>query len=229
MYGRCWSRFCFVVVCLCSTLTLAQESGEAEREVFRPDHWARGFHFLAASGLSTALFNSRVQEAELGGGASIRMDVGYYWTPDFAVEIGSSVNLNRVEGFLIWDNQFTLGVRARVPRLAYSRYGAPYMRFFSGRGPLIIVFEDEAPSVYQASGAQRLQLEGPVFGASIGYMQTATTGGVWLLELMLTFHSFESLEIVKSNKDVPVVVQEERVRDQSSFSALHILIGVVAF
>ena len=213
-----------LLVCFITEAQSAEEKLE-----FRPTQWTRGIHFLPGIGVNTSVFNSRVQNADTGWGASLRMDVGYYFTNDFALEASSSVNLNRVDGILLWDNQINFGFRARIKFLKSSDSGAPYVRLFAGRGPLVVIFEKEKPAKYAATGAQRLQLEGPSYGGAVGLMQRSTNTSVWYMELMLTYHKFHSLEVVKSNDAASEVISQEKITYRSTFAAVHLLLGIVAF
>jgi hypothetical protein len=196
---------------------------------FRPSNWSHGFHFLPGAGINTSIFDSKVQDTDTGWGGSIRMDIGYYFTNDFALELSSSVNVNRVNGYLIWDNQFNLGMRTRITFLKSTDNGAPYARAFIGRGPLVIVFEKSRPAEYAALGANRLQLEGPAYGGALGYMQMTSTNSVWFMELVIAYHQLENLEVIKTGDAAPVIVAKDRISERSTFSSLHLIIGMVAF
>jgi hypothetical protein len=200
-----------------------------EKPEFLPTYWKRGIHFLPGFGVNTSIFDSKVQDSDTGWGGSIRMDIGYYFTNDFALELSSSVNLNRVDGYLMWDNQFNFGARTRLTFLKSSDNGSPYARIFAGRGPLVVVFEKKKPAEYAATGAQRLQLEGPVFGGALGLMQLSSQNSVWYMELMVSHHKFKSLEVIKSSDVAPVIISQETIKSRSTFTTLHLIFGIVAF
>ncbi len=200
-----------------------------EKPEFRPSNWSRGIHFMPGLGVNTSIFDSKIQEEDTGWGGSVRMDIGYYFTNDFALELSSSVNLNRVNGYLIWDSQFNLGVRTRITFFESSDKGAPYARAFVGRGPLVIVFERSRPAEYTQLGANRLQLEGPAYGGAIGYMQMTSTNSVWFMELVLAYHQLESLEVIKTTDVTPVIVAKQAISDRSTFITAHLIVGMVAF
>lgn len=219
----------FILLFFVADISVAQEI-IGDKPKFTPASWAKGIHFMPSAGVNTSIFDSKVNEEDTGWGGVVRMDVGYYFSNDFAMEIGSSISLNRVNGYLMWDNQFNLGIRTRITFLKNTdKGGAPYFRAFLGRGPLVLVFERSTPSEYAAIGATRLQLEGPSYGTGIGFMQLTATNTVWFMELALSVHQFETLEVIKQSEVAPVVISRQSISSRSTFSTLHLMFGMVAF
>lgn len=212
-----------LIVSLTSSLTHAEESK------MTPSLWTRGFHFAAGGLLSTSLSDSSIENADLGWGGGARTDMGYYFNSNIALEISSTVTMSRLNGLLFWDSLFTLALRHRLPFFADRDLSASYLRLFGGRGPLVVVFEREKPAQYEVTGAQRLQLEGPVFGGGFGITQKTASENLWYMEVMVTTHRFETLEVVKSDGDVPLVIAQSTPAGVSHIVAVHFLIGIFAF
>jgi hypothetical protein len=74
-----------------------------------------------------------------------------------------------------------------------------------------------------------LQLEGPAYGGAIGYMQMTSTNTVWFMELVLAYHQLENIEIIKTGDVAPVIIAKDAISERSTFSSLHLIIGMVAF
>jgi len=227
LWNSSFGRF-ILFITACAQLGVL-EAQSAQPEALAGRSWTEGLHLFVAAGANTTLFNSNIEGNEVGGGASVRSDISYVINQDLAIDLSTSVNFNRVDGLLIWDNIFGLGARSRVPAFDLNDGSLAYTRFFMGRGPLIVVFERNKPAEYELIGAQRLQLEGPVYGLGFGYTQATSKDETWFLEVLITVHWLNRLEVIKSDREVPEIVSKRLADEESLFSGLHVIVGIMAF
>lgn len=185
---------------------------------FRPDDWSKGLHLMAGTGLNAAYYK-KDDFTEAGYGLTLKTDLGYYFTNRFAVEWSSSVKLSRTDKFTIWDTLMTVGIRYR-----FREY---FVRTFFGRSPTVFYFDDDVPEIYKASGATRIQFNGPVAGLSFGKMYRHKDELIWFLEVSSTWQQLNHREAIKMKGEIPVVV--ESGGDNVTISSLFFSIGVLLF
>lgn len=203
---------------------------------FLPEAWSSGLHLLAGGGFNTALYASNSRNLSMGIGLNIKTDVGYYFSNDWAIELGSAVKFNKLNDNVVWNTLFTLGLRYRLGHLSFLPFpNNLYVRAFYGRAPTVVFYEEEITD----SGAEddddddevttRIQFEGPVYGLSFGNFLRTEGGQVYFIELTGSAQHLHQEEKITMNGAVPEVISSNRVRDNSMIYALHVNIGILLF
>jgi hypothetical protein len=194
-----------------------------------PARWTDGVHIIAGLGLNTATFDSRTQARSLGVGSNFRSDVGYYFGNGMGVELSGSVMFNKIKGSLLWATTLAAGLRFGLPFAKRAENFAPYGRILVGKATNVSIFDGDAPEPYNQYNANRIQLEGGMWGAGIGFFQRSSSGRIWYMELTAERHEMTKLEAVTDVNDVPVVVAEQTVTDNSELYALCLTFGLMIF
>lgn len=205
---------------------------EEEEEIeSKPDYksidWTEGVHLIAGLGLNFSSYTSDTRSETMGFGSNFRSDVGYYLENGLGLELSGSVMFNRVPTGLIWNSAFMLGVRFAVPSIIEFENVVPYMRVFAGRTVGVINFDGQAEAPYDT--ANRIQLEGRVFGLGMGHFQRGESGRVWYVELTVERHEHRKLQAIVDVNGVPTVVGQSSELHQSALYALCLTFGVIAF
>lgn len=188
--------------------------------------WMEGMHLTAGLGLNTSYIQNDFVTEDIGLGLNIHTDLGYYFADAYALEVSTSVHLNRVKNVLIWDTLMTGGVRFRLPAWAGPSFSAPFFRLMAGRGPSVFIFKGKKPAEFD-HGGDRTQVEGDVYGLAYGFFQNSRDGKVWWLQLQSTAHLYSKLEAVKEVGSVAEVVHSEDIKDNTAMFSLSISLGVV--
>ncbi len=193
---------------------------------FTPHIWTKGFHLLAGGGVNSTVYTSSSEYLNFGLGLNFKTDLGYYLNDKWAIEAGSMIKFNRVNGYLIWDTLLTLGLRLRMTTWSTS---SVYGRAFGGRAPTIIYLQNSAPIEFRTRGVDRIRLDGPLAGLALGILETSLKGTIWFIEAGLTAQFIEVEEGVRSNGQVPEVVYQEALNDNSTIYSLYLSFGILAF
>jgi hypothetical protein len=219
-----------ILFLLMSLLFTLNASAQTEVEAFTPSHWEPGMHLFAGGGLNSSLYSSEHERIEGGVGLNIKTDLVYFFNNDWAADWGSSVKFNRVDGLLIWDTQFTLGVRHRLPRIMIWNLGDPYVRAFIGKSPTVIFLDgDDLPSQQHEDDINRIQYDGSVYGLTFGNMATTQGGTIWFSEISASFQRLERASEIKMEGDVPVVMHEGPADANSNIFTVTFTIGALIF
>lgn len=217
-----------LLVCSVAVVVPAH-ADETQSGTFSLHAWSPGLRLFAGLGANTSVLVSDRERVQAGLGATFRADAVYFASDDFAVEISTGLALNRVDGFIVWDTLLLAGVRARFPWLSFGPRSAPYMRLLAGYGPVVIDFEGRTPALFSESGAHRIQFEGPIASAGLGWMRQKVSGQVWFMELTLTSHFLTDAEVIKSEGTVPVILGELPSAGYSDLETLVFTVGWLAF
>ncbi|RYZ70920.1 MAG: hypothetical protein EOP05_12635 [Proteobacteria bacterium] len=192
-------------------------------------HWTDGVHIIAGVGVNASTFDSRTQARSLGVGLNLRSDVGYYFGNGMGLELSGSVMFNKVRESLLWNTTFAAGFRFGLPFAKRAENFAPYGRILIGRATNVSIFDGDAPAPYGQYNANRLQLEGTMWGLGIGFFQRSSSGRIWYMELTGERHEMRKLEAITDVNDVPIVVAEETIRDNSELYAVCLTFGLMVF
>ncbi len=203
-------------------------ASEPQRE-FEPATWSEGAHLLAGLGLNSSLFTSDSERRDLGIGAYLKTDLDYFFSSSFAVEFSSGIEFNKVDAFLLWNTQVTLGIRYRIPRDPLFHTRSSYVRAFFGRSPTVIFLNGNAPPEYAALGIERLHFDGPVGGASIGMFRQTPGNRVWFYEFSFTVQRLEQENAVRMQGEVPIVLIQNNTTDHSTIYGLNFAVGTIFF
>jgi hypothetical protein len=219
------SLFIFTSAMAAEESTVVDEPEEVTD--FKSIDWAEGVHLIAGVGLNFASYDSDERTETLGFGSNFRSDVGYYLENGLGLELSGSVMFNRIPAGLIWNSAFMLGVRFAVPPLIDFENVVPYMRVFVGRTVGVVNFDGQPPAPFDS--AQRLQLEGRVYGLGLGHFQRSETGRVWYVELTIERHEHQKLQAIQDVNGVPTVISQSDALRKSALYALCLTFGVIAF
>lgn len=189
---------------------------------FHPMKWKPGLHLLAGGGLNAATYESGYQGNASGVGINGKTDIGYYFSDNFAVDFGSSVKFNRVEGNLIWDTLLNVGVRYRFEDSPW------YSRVFIGRAPTVI-YPKSVPEVYRATDPARIQYDGTVYGFSVGKMFVTKKGQVWFLEGSWTYQALEKATGIKNDGETPRTLFKDDANTRAVIYSIYATVGLLVF
>ena len=226
---RLLSFLCIFVVSTARADDLSQVETEEIPEAtdYKSIDWTEGVHLIAGLGLNFSSYTTDTRKETVGFGSNFRSDVGYYLENGLGVELSGSVMFNRVPTGLIWNSAFMLGVRFAVPSIIEFENVVPYMRVFVGRTVGVVNFDGPATAPYDT--ANRIQLEGQVYGFGLGHFQRGESGRVWYVELTLERHEHRKLQAITDINGVPTVVGQSDDLHQSALHALCLTFGVIAF
>jgi hypothetical protein len=211
-------------------LLLLLSSSLAQAEEFYPYHWTPGLHLFAGGGINTAAYTNQENTFDGGVGLNLKTDLVYFLNESWAIEAGSSIKFNRVEGYLIWDTLFTVGLRTTLPSLLNYEFGQPYGRIFIGRAPTVIFLNgNESPTGTNNKDVSRIQFDGPVAGMALGTFHTTESGVVWFTELGGSVQSLEQESEIKMDGEVPVVISSQSVGEHTTILSFYLTVGVLAF
>jgi hypothetical protein len=211
-------------------LLLLLSSSLAQAEEFYPYHWTPGLHLFAGGGINTAAYTNQENTFDGGVGLNLKTDLVYFLNESWAIEAGSSIKFNRVEGYLIWDTLFTVGLRTTLPSLLNYEFGQPYGRIFIGRAPTVIFLNgNESPTGTNNKDVSRIQFDGPVAGMALGTFHTTDSGLVWFTELGGSVQSLEQESEIKMDGEVPVVISSQSVGEHTTILSFYLTVGVLAF
>jgi hypothetical protein len=221
----------FTMLALLVTLTASASFAQDETgDDFYPDHWAPGLHLFAGGGLNTSFYSSEHERVEGGVGLNLKTDLVYFFDENWGADWGSAVKFNRIDGLLMWDTQFTLGVRRRIPSEWVWNLGNPYARIFAGRSPTVVFLDgDDIPGKVHDDNVNRIQFDGSVYGITVGNLAKTKAGTMWFSELSLTYQKFENESEIKMDGDVPVVMREGPADADSQMWTLTFSIGALVF
>jgi hypothetical protein len=132
---------------------------------------------------------------------------------------------------LVWDTQFTLGVRRNLPRSFILDLGNPYVRIFAGKSPTVIFVngDDDLPSPRHEKDIDRIQYDGTVYGFTLGSLEKTSAGTVWFTELSASYQHLERASEIKMDGEVPVVMHDGPTDDNSNIFTLTVTIGALIF
>ncbi len=211
--------------------TVPTANGVTENEFVpeEPIKWMSGIHLLGGLGVSSAYVKSRDQDVDVGIGMNIRTDIGYYFADAYAIDLGISVVLNQVRKTLVWDTQHTLGFRSRLPAIFNFKNSISFLRVFGGRGPLVTISRGNGDKDTPVQGADRVQAEGNVVGAALGFFQKAKDKTTWFVDLGFSVHDLQRYEVIQEVNGVPEVVNTQNETDGTQFFTLSATMGIVFF
>lgn len=212
------------------TLTFILFSTSAFADDFSPASWKPGLHLFAGAGLNSSVYTSDTERIEGGVGLNMKTDLVYFFNDTWAADWGSSVKFARIDGFLLWDTQFTLGVRRRLSSIDIWDLANPYVRVFAGKSPTVIFLDgNELPGRSQDGGVNRMQFDGSVYGVTFGSMAKSARGTVWFSELSFSLQQFERESEIKMDGEVPVVTHEGPVQENANMYTITFTIGALVF
>lgn len=206
-------------------------SSPALSDELTPDMYTPGLHLLAGGGLNSSVYSSQYEHIEGGVGLNLKTDLVYYFDSIWAVDAGSSVKFNRVDGMLLWDTQFTFGVRRNLPEIGFGKLEDPYVRVFLGRAPTVVFLNGESDVRVQSlkSDVNRVQYDGPVYGLTLGNMARTSKGTIWFSELSLTYQTLDHESEIKMDGEVPTVLYEGPAEPGSKIYTITFSVGVMVF
>lgn len=201
-------------------------SSETDRPTFTALSWTEGLHLTAGLGVNSSYIASDLVRENVGVGLNIHTDLGYYFWDAYAVEVSTSVMLNRVKSVIIWDTLMTAGVRARLPNWAGPDHSSPFIRLMGGRGPSVFLYKGTPPPEFD-HGGDRTQVEGNVYGVAYGFFQDSRDGRVWWMQIQQTTHLYSKLEAVDEINQVPEVIYSTRVGNHTATYSVSLTFGVL--
>lgn len=198
-------------------LTSAQlkENGEE----FLIDDWSEGLHIFVGTGFNTSNFYSDSRKSYLGLGTNFKTDVGWYFSHDWAAELSANVRFSKFEKDFIWDTLLTLGIRYRIEE--------HYFRGFAGAGVLVILVDENEPTVN--NNTRRIHMDGPAIGLGFGRTKITKKGLVWFIELNATAQEFRHRDDVAIDGQYPIAISSQAVNDNSTIYSAQITLGVLLF
>lgn len=214
----------FVILALLTSVS-AQAS-----EDFSIDAWHPGFRLLAGGGVNSSLYSSENEQIDGGLGLSFKTDFVYFLDENWGVDAGSSVKFNRINGYLLWDTQLTLGLRRNLPGLRFKYINAPYVRAFFGRSPTVIFTADGPnPSIAHEEGVSRMQFDGTVSGLTFGNLARTKAGTIWFTEISYSYQHIDRVSEIQNRGDVPEVVYQGPAVPDSKMYTLTLSFGALIF
>lgn len=202
----------------------------AHAQDFSPAIWQPGVHLFAGAGLNSSLYTSDSQHVEGGVGLNLKTDLVYFIDDTWAADWGSSVKFARIDGFLLWDTQFTLGLRRRLASIDIWDLANPYVRVFAGKSPTVVFLDgNELPGRDQSKDVNRVQFDGTVYGITFGSMAKTESGTVWFSELSLSVQRFERESEIKMDGEVPVVTHEGPTESNANMYTITLALGAFIF
>lgn len=215
------------VLLLVSSIAQAQ----TEAQIISPEpRWYDGIHLIGGIGLNSSVFETGTETTQAGVGLNLRSDVGYYFQNGIGLELSGSVMFNRVRTSMLWNTVVATGVRFGLPLAKSAENFAPYGRFLIGKAANVAIFDEgKVPDPYSQYNASRVQTEGNMFGAGLGFFQRSTSGRIWYMELTGEYHRLNRLEAITDVNDVPVVVATENIPGNSALYSLCLTFGLMFF
>lgn len=194
-------------------------------------HWSDGIRIIAGIGLNSSALTSGHATTTAGIGSNLRSDVGYYFGNGYGVEFSGSVMFNSLKDSLLWNTTLAAGLRFGLPARIVRSFDnlAPYGRVMIGRTTNVEIFSGKVPERYTQNNANRLQGEGEMIGAGVGFFQRSSTGRIWYTELTLERHSIYKVEAITDVGGVPVVLGDASDGGRSVLYALCLTFGIMAF
>lgn len=185
-----------------------------------PKAKADNIYLLVGGGANMSYYESIGTPELLGGGFNFQTDIGYAFTRNWTVELGSLVKFNRAGKYNIWDTFLNIGVR----HIFENRF---YIRGFVGRATTVFYLND-APEVVRETNSSRVQLEGPAFGYSIGRAFRTEKGRDWFVEGTALYQNMHDVVGIRNDGDIPRVTYKRRGEDLKVISVIA-TIGVRLF
>ena len=188
-------------------------------EEFLADDWSEGLHIFVGAGINSSNYRSDTRQNYLGIGSNFKTDVGWYFDHEWAIESSASVKFNKFNADLLWDTLLTLGLRYR-----FEDY---YFRGFAGAGVMVIVIDEDKPTVNKDT--RRIQMDGPAIGFGFGRTKLTEKGKVWFIEVNGTAQKFSRRNDVAIDGQYPIALSSEAVNDNSVVYSAQFTIGVLLF
>lgn len=202
----------------------------AQAEEFSPYAWQPGFHLFGGGGLNSSLYTSDTERIEGGVGLNVKTDLVYFFNDTWAADWGSSVKFARIDGFLLWDTQFTLGLRRRLSSIDIWDLANPYVRLFAGKSPTVIFLDgNDLPGRSGDRDVNRLQFDGTVYGVTFGSMAKTEKGTIWFSEISFSLQQFSRESEIKMDGEVPVVMRENPAQSNATMYTITVAVGALIF
>lgn len=189
--------------------------------------WRHGLHIDAGLGLQAGVYLVEGASRDYSIGSSIKTDVGYYWNERWAAEASSLIRFSRVNNFVVWGTELSIGVRYRLPSGWYDEQ-VPYFRYFLGSNINVIYLDNQQLPEFDQPYS-RIQFEGPMTGIAFGGMRLSQSKTVWFWEVAATAEWLARESGIQMDKDVPVVVARSSLDGRSQLYTIYVTMGAFIF
>lgn len=189
----------------------------------------KDIHILMGLGVNQSFYRNDSQESVTELGPSFKADVIYLINQDWAVEWSGIAAFKEFSDILVWDTLLTLGVR-KVMGPSYFFNGTWFTRYYLGYGHSVAYVDRDALSELGYSGdINRIHFGGEVVGLGAGMVWESENKSLHFFELNWGIHYLKNREAVNIQNDVPVVVANDVVTDNSRAYHIHLTYGVLLF
>lgn len=189
----------------------------------------KDIHILMGLGVNQSFYSNDSQESVTELGPSLKADVVYLINQDWAVEWSGIAAFKEFSEILVWDTLLTLGVR-KVMGSSYLFNGTWFTRYYLGYGHSVAYVDRAALTELGYSGdINRIHFGGEVLGLGAGMVWETESKKLHFFELNMGVHYLKNREAVNIQNDVPVVVANDVVTDNSRAYHVHLTYGVLLF
>ncbi|MEE6250875.1 MAG: hypothetical protein VX583_10775 [Bdellovibrionota bacterium] len=186
-------------------------------------------HILMGLGINQSFYRNDSQDSKTELGPSLKADVVYIINQDWAVEWSGIAAFREFSDILIWDTILTLGVR-KVMGPSHFFNGTWFTRYFLGYGHSVAYVDRDALSELGYDGdINRIHFGGEVVGLGTGMVWETESKQLHFFELNFGIHYLKNREAVNIQNDVPVVVANDVLTDNSRGYHIHLTYGVLLF
>lgn len=182
---------------------------------------ANNLYLLVGGGSNISYYESKGTPTLLGAGLNFQTDIGYSFSKNWSVELGSLVKFNRAGHYNIWDTFLNMGVR----HIFENRY---YVRGFLGRATSVF-YLNQAPEVIRDTNSSRVQLEGPAFGFSVGKALKTEAGRDWFVEGTVLYQIMEDIVGIRNDGEVPRETFKSKADENLNIISVIATVGVRLF
>lgn len=186
-------------------------------------------HILMGLGVNQSFYRNDSQESSTELGPSFKADVIYILNPDWSVEWSGTAAFKEFSDILVWDTLLTIGVR-KVMGPSYFFDGTWFSRFFLGYGYSVAYVDRNALNeLGYSEDVNRIHFGGEFVGLGAGMVWETEEKKLHFFELNWGIHYLKNREAVNLQNDVPTVVTNDVVTDNSRVYHLHLTYGVLLF
>ncbi|WP_413557225.1 hypothetical protein [Bdellovibrio sp. HCB209] len=185
--------------------------------------WRPGLHIDVGMGLHGGVYLVEGSSRDYSIGSSIKTDVGYYLNEDWALEASSFIRFSRVNNFVVWGTQLSIGARQRLPS-GWMDEQVPYARYFFGSNINVIYLNNQQLPEFDQPYS-RIQFEGPMVGVAIGGMRLSEKKNVWFWEAAVTGEWLVRESGIQMDADVPIIVARSSLNGQSQLYTIYLTFG----
>lgn len=189
----------------------------------------KDLHIMMGLGANYSLFRNEAEEQSAKLGPSFKADVIYTYSPDWSFEFSGTASYIKFEDIYVWDTLLTMGIRKMIGRSKFLD-AAWFSRFYIGFGRSVVFVNDRILQELNYSGdINRIHFGGEATGLGLGLVWQTEDKQIHFIEINYGIHFLKNQENVNIQNEVPVVVANERINDNSRVYHTYLTYGVLLF